>query len=294
MGAIIPYDYVVQPERLGEYTSSLIQNELIEQVMPGAYIYSIPDFDGAFIKYLEGSGDQLSQRRHSFAEGRYTRIHAEKIDLISNYLIDARLAREDGNYPWYVVEENTASDFMGYLAAVLGRHSDLSYLPVTDSERNLSPFTNASSASRANELVKGLRIDVISDVLPAPSLPLSAHEIKGFKERHGDKLSAFRREIEGKLIEIADIQNDDLRLERLRLFKESTVDEVRSIQDAFESSGMNSILGRFCSVVAAIPGISPFVGLATAVYNAFSPASASYDTSPFLYAAYAQSELASR
>ncbi len=292
VGTITPSEFVNHPERLGDYTRSLVEQELVNQVFPGAHIQDIPRFDDAFAEYVENLGDDLDRRRTAFKQGSNARIHAEKMGLISDYLVNSKPARND-NYPWFLVEEDTARHFMGYLAAVLGKHPALPYLPITDSEEHLSHFVTASSsAQRANQLLKGIRRDVLSDVLPAPTQSLNAEQIRAFKDRHGNKLTSFRRTIEAKLIEIADIQDDDLRQARLRLFKETTVDEIEAIQDAFKSSGfMNTFCGKICSIVAAFPGVSSCFGLASAVYGAFSKEPENYDSSPLLYAAFAQKEL---
>jgi hypothetical protein len=70
------------------------------------------------------------------------------------------------------------------------------------------------------------------------------------------------------------------------------MEAIREIKNYLNESGYNRLtLGKIGSVIAAIPGISGFIELANAIYNAFeNPDVFSMDRS-LPYAAYAQKEI---
>ena len=224
--------------------------------------------------------------------GRKYRIHIEKMDELGQVFVNMGLARRK-DYPWYEVETETGKEFMAYLAATLGRLDDLQYIPVTDELRHLEEFVFSSSPDLEPEKkISSIRLQLLEDLFPGPARPLHAQEIEEFKANHGDKLSAFRFKVESELVNIADIDDEALRQRKIELFKEETMEAIREIKNYLNESGYNRLtLGKIGSVIAAIPGISGFIGLANAIYNAFeNPDEFSMDRS-LLYAAYAQKEI---
>ncbi len=292
VGAIVPYDYVEEPERLGPYAGDLVRANLVTQVIPGAHIWQVDDFSKSFLSYLESLGPALNARRESFRDTQKgSRIHVEKMAELTRHLEDLHLA-ERRDYPWFQVEANTARDFMGYLAAVLGRQPELGFIPITDNPVHLSEFIDASSLGKPTERLEKLRIDVLEDLLPSPRRPLTAREIEEFKRKHGKLLSRFRRAVEKELIAIADINDDDLRAQRLKIFRQETSEELKEVRARMSESGwLDMILGKFSAIAGAIPGAPWVVGLAHAVHQALKGDSATAGSQPLLYAAYAQEEL---
>ena len=166
VGAIIPFDFIEKPERLHEHTRSLVQANLLTQVIPSDYIGDIPNFSHAFLSYLDSLGDVLDRRRLSFQKRPPTglrrrvfsrRIHSqkmvavplhmEKTSSLSTDLIHLGLAAYD-EYPWLAVEKKTADEFMYYLATVLGQHRKLQFTPVTDNLRALTMLKSFSTSQR--------------------------------------------------------------------------------------------------------------------------------------------------
>lgn len=292
VGAIIPYEFVNAPEQLGEHTRSLIEAELVTQVFPGAYVWNIPHFDTAFLQYIHSLKD-LNRRRANFTRGKTSHIHAEKMRPISDQLMQLGLASEGPEYPWFLVESETASDFMCYLAAVLGRQKDVQLTPITDRPEHINHFLAASAGEKGIEgRLQHLRQDLLDDLLPSPTRSLNAYEIRRFKDGHGQQLVRFRRHVELELTVIADLTDPDLRDRHLILFRDGAREEIEEISARLRESGFgNIVLGRLCSVAAAIPGVHWIVGLAAAVYGAFRGGERGDDRSPLLYAAYAQRDL---
>jgi len=150
--SIIPYEFINAPEQLGEHTRSLIEAELVVQIFPGAYVWNIPHFDTAFLQYVRSLED-LHRRRTDFSCGKTCRIHAEKMRPISDQLVQLGLANEKPEYPWFLVESRTASDFMCYLAAVLvdkRTYSSLRLLIIQNTSITFSQRALGEKGWRAN------------------------------------------------------------------------------------------------------------------------------------------------
>lgn len=292
IGSIVPSDYIGNPELHDEYTRSLVHANLVTQVIPGEHLYRIPQFTESFIGYLESLGPILTQRRVGIKKRPPTHIHIEKMGDLGGELVKIGLA-VCRDYPWYDVEIDTADDFMSYLSTVLGRLPDLQFSPVTDQISCLNRLTaNGSRNDFRHREIDTMRLQILEDALPGPAAPLEANEIELFKNRHGDQLSRFRREIELELTTLADMSDFDLQQRRLELFKEKVREETADIRAKMENQGwQNLVFGKLCALLAAIPGMPPIPKLINAVYKAFADTDSFDKRSPFAYAAYAQKEL---
>jgi len=131
VSSIVPYQFVQEPESLGQYMRCLVEEELVFQVIPSNYISEIPRFLEVFQRYLDNLGPEVSSRTRRFVQGDLFRIHIEKMGPIADALCRHRLARQT-EYPWYDVERDTADDFMSYLATALGQLDSINSSPVTD------------------------------------------------------------------------------------------------------------------------------------------------------------------
>ena len=175
VGAIVPYDFIENPDRLDKHTRSLVRATLVNQVIPGAFLHRIPAYTRAFVDYLDSLGATLKKRRKSFKGlfkiRRTSRIHIEKMDELGRVLVDMGLAKKRGD-PWYDVESETANEFMAYLAATLGKLEELQYMPVTDELHNLEHFVFSSSPDlQPEKKVAAIRLQLLEDLFPAPARP---------------------------------------------------------------------------------------------------------------------------
>lgn len=296
IGTIVPMEFVERPEELGEHTRSLLQAELVTPIIPGMFLYQIPKFREAFAEYLESLGPKLSRRRRRFQRGATTEIHVEKLGGLDGVMREYGLCRgcNAPNYsPWFVVERQTARDFMAYLAAALGRLEELGSVPVTNRKKYWKPLLRESNRPiEHREMLTSLRTEILKDILPAPKRPLSADQIRAFKDKHGEQLADFRRTVERELITAAGIRDPELRRRSLSLFRDEVNEQVKGVEARLRESGFGDIVfGKLFSVMAEIPGVSFIFGLASAVYNAFQKSPEAEPPSPLVYAAYAQMEL---
>jgi len=290
VSSIVPYEFINRPESLGPYMQGLLQEELVDQVIPGMYIHEIPNFEPAFQTYIDGLGAEMDRRRARFARGRRFKIHMEKMGGIGHALAGQGLARE-GPHPWYEVEADTADDFMSYLAAVLGQIERVDSSPVTNRAAYLRRFAHAGVAEdRVIQQLQSLRTAVLKKVLPVPAHDLDPSAIRAFKDRHGHLLADFRWRVERELVAAAAIGDDILRKRHLDIFFDESAARAEEIQAAMRGARWETAEASL-SVLSAIPGAPQMFGLAAALWNALSGRQRQATSQDFAYAAYVRARL---
>jgi len=290
VSSIVPYEFTQKPESLGPYMQSLLEHELVVQVIPGMYIYEIPNFERAFQAYIDGLGPEVNRRRTQFEGGRRLKVHIEKMGALGHALAEQGLANE-GAYPWYDVEADTANDFMSYLAATLGQLATVDSAPITDGAAYLRRFAKAGVAEdRVLQQLQSLRTQVLERVLQVPSHHVEPSAIAAFKSRHGELLADFRRRVERELVTAAVIADDALRQRQLDIFFEESAARIEEIQAAMGDARWDTTKASL-SVLAAIPGVPQVFGLAAALWAALSGSQRPVPSQDFAYAAYARAEL---
>jgi hypothetical protein len=291
VSSIVPYDYIQKPEALGRYMQSLVEHELVFQVIPEMYIHEIPKFRQAFEAYLIDLGPELDRRRAQFENGSVFEVHIEKMGQIGDHLVDQRLARP-GAEPWYEVEVDTANDFMSYLAAALGQVATVDSSPVTDGAEYLNRFMHAGVAQdQVIQQLQVLRIQILERVLPVPSHTIEPAKIRDFKDRHAQLLGDFRRRVERELIAVAALPNEALKQQQLDIFFEECAVRIEEIEAAMDNAKWKTIRGGFSVLAALAGGVTPLFGLAAALWNALSEGRSEVVARDFAYAAYARTEL---
>lgn len=290
VSSIVPYDYVHNPESLGPYMLTLVQEQLVHQVIPGAHIGDIPMFHDRFVGFLDGLGPALDRRREDFARRSVCRIHIEKMGGVGDALVKLRIAQPE-NYPWYDVESQTADDFMSYLATTLGQLDSVDSSPVTDSGAYLKRLALAGVPdNHMTQQLDSLRIQVLNEVLPVPHNPVPATALRAFKEKHAADLGRFRRRVERELVAAANVADPGLRQRHLDIFFEEARESIQEIQDDMRSAGWETARNGL-SVLVAIPGISPMLGLVGAIFEAVTGNNQQHVSRDFAYAAHAAVEV---
>lgn len=265
VGSIVPLEFLDNPDLLEENTRKLVQAELIEQVVPEDYLWNVPNFTNAFVEFIDnnpiisdisklGKGGRLGLL---FGTRTTAEIHMGKLSDLG-YELEQRGLAIRGNRQWYKVESYTASNFMTYLATVLGTITE--YRPLTDSYSELSYFLPNVKKDNTREVLKEqLRAKIIEKVLPIPSFVEDPYDIYRFKDKHYDKLTRFRRYIEEFILELELLPEYQIE-ERIKLFSENSEDEVRDISDKMKSFKWRMIsFATFCSI--ASPALSLVKGI---------------------------------
>lgn len=309
VGSIIPYWYVDRPERLGPRMAKLVESGLVKHINPPLYIRLIPQFDQAFLQFIDANPTIAARRGVPLDQQQTFRIHIEKLGSIAAGLCERGLAKPYKEYSWYEVEDFTARQFMAYLAAALGRVEELGYVPATDDAQSLAVLSSEPEGRMAMlALRERLRVSILQGVLPAPTGGVHVAELSKFKSRYGDQLGRFRRHVESLILGIAESRDPEIGRERVHLAQQELRDQVEELQARMRERNWPRISkGTLCSLVAGtvastaaiatgnVPGAAAgLIGIAGVVYNAFtgSPQQQEIMRSPLAYAALAQERLA--
>ncbi|MFC7899747.1 DUF6236 family protein [Streptomyces griseoincarnatus] len=236
---------------LDQYTFELARVGLLRFVDPDFLDWETLD---AFISALDS---QDHPRKGNIQ--RWTRVHAGKMEsVIFNELARRGLARGNGSYDeWWEVEEKTAVLYMSYLAgAMCGSREGFS--PVTDSSSSIASL-GAPGQDVASQL-RQLRYAVIQHALPAPSGLVPPRELISFKEIHYDKLRRLRVYLDGELVDLAIIQDEDVRRVRIDSFVEDTRDQVAELREEMTKRrwpkvvlvGVGGVVGSVLDLAGAV------------------------------------------
>ncbi|EJS10522.1 hypothetical protein EXW34_06655 [Bacillus mycoides] len=261
VGSIVPLEFLDRPSQLGENMRRLVEAELIEQVVPEQHLWNIPNFEGAFLDFIDNTPvfSHISELGKLGLIGRNgvirttAKIHMGKLNSLGNELEQRGLATK-GRGAWYTVEGYTASNFMTYLATVLGAITE--YTPLTDSYNELSYFLPNVKKENTREVLKEqLRAKIIEKVLPIPSSVEDPYDIYRFKEKHYDKLIRFRRYIEEFILNLELLPEYQVE-ERIKIFSENSHDEIREISDRMKSFKWRMInFATLCSIASPALGL---------------------------------------
>jgi hypothetical protein len=303
VGAIVPYEYIEDPDRLGPYMVGLVHEQLVTQVIPGMYLWRAENFTNAFVDYVDARARRPVDPDHYL----WARVHMEKLQDVGEKLCERGLARRDkaNRYsPWYEVEPQTADDFMAYLAAVLGQLAEEDkFYPITDLERRLEPFLIQQPSANYDGQIQKL---VLEGILPAPSEAIEPARLADFKAKYNAELQRFRRDVEDKISELSVINDVDARDRRMGELVRNMRDNVRELTDRMEQqkNWPHIDFGNLCTVVGS--GLTAWkavidqdwrfglgaaaLSLAPAVYNAFRGSDINLEDKPLAYAALAARE----
>ena len=263
VGAIVPYEFLKDPDRLGPYMVSLVRENLVTQVIPGLYLGRARNFTNAFLDFIDAKYSKKGEPFHSeWAAVNKEKliigasVHMEKLDNIADKLCERGLAIRDTGKKysqWLKVEPRIAGDFMAYLAGVLGQMvGDETFYPITDREEELSPFLGHAENEHGDSKLK-IRQLLLSGILPAPSKQLEASQLLDFKEHYKPELRRFRIQVENRVSELAAIEDDELQKMRMKditaNFRE-TIDEIAARMKE-QKNWPRLDFGTFCAVVVS-------------------------------------------
>ena len=295
VGAIVPYEYIQDPERLGPYMVGLVRENLVEQVIPGMYLWRSRNFEEAFLDYVDGL------KFRAMYQPTWPKVHMEKLQGLGEKLCSRHWAvtvgRPDDYSRWYQLEPRVADLFMAYLASVLGQLTEEKFYPITEDSQRLTPFVAEPQGT-----VRTRKI-VLNAILPTPTQELEAAQLADFKAAHNNELRLFRWHIEDKLSELSVIEHEQQQLRRAHELSQTLRKEVDELAHRMrEEKGWPKIgFADFCAVAGVGVGVcqallehaplgfaSAALGLAPIVYNAFRGTNLHLEDKPLAYAASAQ------
>ena len=301
IGAIVPYEYIEKPERLGPYMQGLVREGLVTQIHPGAYLWQAPNFVSAFLAHVDNN--PIAQKANI---NFWVRVHMEKLQKIGEKLCERGLATRDKEYeysPWYLVEPTIADNFMAYLVAVLGQlHEEKKYYPITDQSSSFHRFLPPPNQYHLTPLRKQL----FEGILPAPSSTIEPAKIAEFKNRYKAELLRYRRLVEDKVSELSIIKDEADRVKRTNVVAKVLGKNVQELAARMkeQKNWPHIDFGNLCVIAGS--GISAWkaiidqdlelglaaaaLSLAPAVYSAFKGSNLNLEDKPLAYAALAKNE----
>jgi hypothetical protein len=268
VGSIVPLEYLDRPMKFSRHMRELVHAELIEQIVPEEHIGTIRNYEEVFLNFI----DNDSTINHISELGKLgligpngiikstTKIHMGKLNNLGEELLRRGLAtKRQGS--WYLIESYTASNYMTYLATILG--SITKYTPITDNYNDLSnllPFSNKQDTK--NALKEQLKARIIEKILPIPISIEDPYDIYRFKEKYNDNLKRFRNYIEEFILNLETFPNHQVE-DRIKIFTETSIDEINLIRDRMQSFKWTTIgLATLCSITS--PAISLISGVSEA------------------------------
>lgn len=248
VGAIVPYDFLSEPEKLDTHMRELLTAGLVEPIGPGAYIQQTPDFTDAFVAFVENHPEISQVTPDQLTPQRTVKIHMEKLGEVADFLEDRELAEKAGGPSWdlwYRVERTTAYCFMTYLAGVLGEVTE--FQPATDRARSLSDLVETAD----EEPKQRWRAHILDHLLPGPTMIESVDDFLVFKQRHESHLTRFRNDVEEFLLDL-EAAPEEQHEERTDRFLAQAADEIEYIAGQMRAHKWNLLnLGTLCSVGAS-------------------------------------------
>lgn len=238
LASIVPIDHMTQSEKLTPFMRALLREGLVEHLQPGQYLYEIEAFDSNFKALIESKlqAVQTIQQRNPehkvFGRHRKALIHAEKLGIVQNYLVEKGLAKKSHD-SWYAIEAWAANLFMAYLASCLGSLTDVNAAPVTNSVQIANLYANYTGNNISQESSKRSeesRTMILKELLPYPDGPIKLSTLMKFKEKHGQLLPEFRDRVEGHCIIVSKLENLDERILLTNNFIKDSLDEVSYIE----------------------------------------------------------------
>jgi hypothetical protein len=249
LSSIVPLDYLDRPEQMSGFMRELLTEGLVEPVTPSRHIHQIPRFDESFIQLVEHRLQRRSQL--NVPTGRMSRIHAEKLGAIPEFLVASRLARQI-DWNWYDVESTTANLFMAYLAACLGAIPEVDATPVTNQAafaRYLQPRVGQMGRYPARrQEVRGV---VLDNLLPAPTGPVDVATLLHFKRRHGPRLQRFRTVVEAHCTRVALLRDATDRAEANEAFLQDCEQRIAEIKESMQRTFGQVALGSLAPLFGA-------------------------------------------
>lgn len=240
LNSIVPFDHICRPELLDPKMRDLVASGLVHQLIPGQYLYGMESFSLPFVSYAE----RWLKKRHGNPGRNFSRIHMEKLDRLHQPLREMGLLR-DGEYPWVQMPTPLANAFMSYLAASLGRLTEIDAAPITNSV----PL-GSSLATTERSLIRDALLEKLFPV-PASSEHLTIDSVLAFKEKYSKHATRFRQRLEEECVLVSGATDARLRRERLEALRAKLQRESDEIAEAMRLSWQTVTLGSILPIISA-------------------------------------------
>ncbi len=246
-------DHLHEPEQMDDLTRALLSEGLVEAIVPGMYIHQAERFNECFIEFVESKVLPIQGRATPSATPlRATRIHAEKMGQIPEFLVNLGLARRL-DWAWYEIDPLVANQFMAYLATVLSALPDVNATPITDRAQFAAILGSRQTAVKRNDALHTFKARdvVLNSLLPIPAGPVDISKLIRFKERHGHLLPSLRVKIEAHCAYISLLRQPEERVLATDAFIRECTHHVAEIEAAMRPSFASVTFGSLVPLFGA-------------------------------------------
>jgi hypothetical protein len=236
--AIVPRALQDDETALGQYMLDLTRAGLLELVHPDEVLWQQQS------AYNENFMAVLDRHIAPADEGRqWVHVHVSKLNWD---LFDAMAGKGLARNPqgpereiWWDVEASTAGLYMTYLAgAICGDREG--FFPVTDT--SVAITTLATSTESTDRRLRTLRYAIITRALPAPSHPVPVRELVEFKEKNYEQLQRLRIHLDGRLADLAVIEDQEVLRAKMDSILQEIHDDVESLSEKMTRSAWPRII----------------------------------------------------
>ncbi|WP_248926270.1 hypothetical protein [Paenibacillus hamazuiensis] len=263
VASIVPYEFIEKPHKLDKYMRSLVELELIEQIIPEQYTWRIHKFEDSFLEMIDRNPvfhniaalNNAGLINPNGVIKDTIKIHLGKLESIGEKLMERGLAWREG-WSWFVMDSYTGNLFMTYLATVIGQETD--FIPSTDSYDGLTYLLPVNKRGNPRQRVQQeLYAQILPDIFPLPDQIGNPYELYRFKEKYNYELLRLRRYVESFILDL-ELIPETQRKDRIKIFVEDINDEVGYITDRMRSFHWRNInFTTICSIASsAIPLIN--------------------------------------
>lgn len=295
MMSIVPGEYMYKPEKHSELMRRLLENELVEAVIPGVYLGSeeLDKFADLIEARIRKGGIQRMLGPYGRAgdpsevfrkKNEISKIHIEKLGHIARRLQAMGVAEPCGG-AWYKMPRRVASGFMFFIAHSIARKDVVNANPITGKD-----YWVRLGANQRGEV----RREVINFLLPIPDGKIDIDAVSIFKQQHGKLISRFRRFVDGEITRIQSAVKsgdsyEDVKRDAIMVMGERT----EEIKDAMKSKWKTVIFKKIVPLcVAGAPcvfaGVPPELGLAGVIASWFGNSGVDVEREPLSYSVFAQ------
>ena len=203
VGVIVPEEYIYNPENLNGFMRDLVTANLVDQIIPRNFTEDLPKFKDGFLEIILSSQFNINRKRRNFRNRKHFKLHVEKFDNgIMEVLRELGLARMD-DWPWWIVEEETARMLMTYLASVISIIDNRN--PMTDSIVEIGNHRSFSTPKNSTKYEE-IRERLLNDILPLPT-EIRTRDLVRIKEDYQPELRRFRIQVEKLITTLSQFKN---------------------------------------------------------------------------------------
>jgi len=258
LSSIVPMEFIDNPEQLNPFMQALVQEELVEQILPSHHLHKIEDFDSCFINLIQKNIEKyrnpknFTSRIHSEKLSAPAQVHAEKMGDIPDFLVQEGIATQS-KYGWYSMDKRVANLFMAYVASCLGAIDEINASAVTNSAMYSSMLGNLNRPYKKDNIIhhSKTRDVILRHLLPVPDEDVTLDQILRFKSDYGKLLPPLRLKVEEHCAIVATLTNSEDRITSTKRFLSECFDEVQEITDAMKPTWSQVTFGSITPLFGA-------------------------------------------